>query len=544
MKFTKLALASVAAIGLAGVAQADTYYVQEGLDGQGWEPGAAPTNGVNAVGGIGTDGAVWFGGLATDDTAVMDYDDAGVTPAAAEKRPTGSAGPMDTGNNFLKISNSNPLWRIIKAEGYGQVNNEWPTEFPNGMDVAVGNGLYVDTLVQFTPSEEPPTPEDGSKLIVWMNTNNVLCVTANKLTFTGSGEDWIPAYNANSFETDANVETGKWYRLTVMAYSNLIDVNGQGTNFKHGFEVYINGTAVKSDEAAVNTDSDEFFYGTGGFNTALPALEADFKAGKLFLSLSSAQSATLAAVGFKGEGCVDNIVVSDVRPTFNQVEPSGIDFTLTWDAGVSAVWYAIDGETNNYSDVVSTGLSAGKTVEYGGAWGVPGSIVLADGHNAAKIVLAEDGEAAGVEGGLAGFTVAQLQAAFPGASPTDINNAANAYLKYQFGLALSDTMTAAPTLKIVDIAESATPDAWDIKIQVLNGSDPLVIDDGASAQTSPMRATLKVIAADTLAGLGDDALDAQYYDIVYDETTTDLTITVKTGAFFKARIDYAVPANN
>ena len=178
MKFYKLALASVAAFGLAGAAMADdetvTPLVADGLED--WpitNPATIPQTGMTDEGTDGSKiGSVWFG-AASEDTVVTAY--GGDVAATSKDRPDGiTATPND---KFLKVSNSSPLWRVFKAYTY---DGDAPTTFPAtpvtvpaaADQTAAGKyhgGLFIDTLVQFTPSEDAPTPEDGSKLIVWMN---------------------------------------------------------------------------------------------------------------------------------------------------------------------------------------------------------------------------------------------------------------------------------------------------------------------------------------------------------------------------------------
>ena len=541
MKFTKLALASVAAFGLAGVASADTYYVQDGLETLG--DGVSPRTGYTHEGPSLADGAVWFGGADTDETAVTAYD--GNLPAEY-KLPTISGSPMTAGDYYLKVSNSSPLWRLIKEGGYGKVNDEWPTTFPANMDVEVGSGLYIDTLVQFTPSEDPPETEEGSKLVVWMNTNGVLCVTAGLVSYDGvSSPLTIPTH----FVTTTPILTNTWYRLTVSAYQDVD--SSEDTEFTlNGFTVSIDGTLVTATTAVADAGFLESDFADETYLSSDVA--ALMVANQFFGSLEYNKAGTLAAVGFRGEGLVDDIVISDVLPTFTG-GPSGIDFTLVWDTGVSAVWYAIDGgdpvgAVSGSPIELADGSTIEITAEAAPWYAIDASSIPATPADGQTYTItateAATGGAAGVEGDLAGFTAAQLKAAFPDATPAQVNSAANAYLDYQFGQALN-TLSAAPTLKIVDIAQNAEDATlWDIKVQVLNGKTPMAIDNGEVAKTTPLKAALKVIAAATLAGLDPTAADT--YDLTYDSTATDLTVTVPAadGQFFKAYIQYAVPANN
>ena len=531
MKFNKLALATAAAFGLAGAAVADTYYVQEGLET--WTVGGKPQTGNNINGGTGTYEAVWFGGGDSDETAVTAYD--GDQPTG--QLPVIGTGEFAVGDYYLKVSNSNPLWRIIDPDGYAQVNDEWPTDFPEGLEVNVGDGLFIDTLVQFTPSEDAPSVDpanDGSKLVVWMNTNNVLCVTAAKIIAEGDDAGLIVPDN---FETTKPIVTNTWYRLTVKAYDTVL--SDGATRNVHAFKVYIDGAEVSS-AGAVAGASEYAFY-----PLINDALGDDIAAGKVFFSLSDDASATLAAVGFKGEGLVDDIVVSDVEPTLT---PStlGIDFTLTWGDDVSAAWYSVDGGETK-TEVASSGTTvtladavAGTTVlTYGGTAVDPwqavadGSATLAASDNTFALTAADAataGDAGVTDTFLGGLTPAQVKAAFGNdVTPGDVNSAAAPYWDYQLGQDLS-TLAAAPSLKIVDIQPNG--DDWDIKVQVLNGTTPLEIDTGDG---TTLRATLKVKSADALEDL-DDA-EPTAYDLSFDEEETDLTITVTAGAFFKAYIE-------
>ena len=539
MKFSKLALASVAALGLAGVAQADpTYYVEESLELWSANPElTTPQTGANVYGNTDNGGAVWFG-AAADDTAILAYE--GNVPSGSNKFPTKNGEATTVGSKYLKVSNSSTLWRMLQTYSW---EGEKPTAFPVAEDggVTVGEGLFVDTLVQFTPSEDPPTVEEGSKLIVWMNTNGVLCVTAGCLCWDTENE---PTAVRTDFETTTTLTTNTWYRLTVSAFSNILQGEDVATLgwILNGFEVRIDGQKVTTKEGQPVADAGFTAEETGliALKAVNEAAAASITARQFFGSLQTGFAATLAAVGFKGEGLVDDILVSDLLPTFT-ADVSGIDFTLTWDEGVSAVWYAIGDTTNSYTTTVTTGLTVGQKVAYGGAWGVPGEITLADGSNQAKVSLATTGGAAGVTNStLAALTPAAIKTAFgDNVTPEQINADPYAGLDYDLGQNFG-YITGAPELKIVDIAQNG--DNWDIKVQVLatvkeGGENPVPLAiDSNNSENPKLRATLQIKAAATLAEL-EGATPAKK-TIVYDATATDLTISVPAvdGQFFKAYI--------
>ena len=538
MKFTKLALASAAAFGLAGVALADDPEVAfagvaDGLDS--WQNlNVAPMTGYSDEGTLSDSGvgAVWFGGSDADDTKVMEWAAEGAPATYSGTHPGG----MQAGANYLKVSNSNPLWRMLNA--YSKTGEDWPTEFPDEQGQAVGDGLFVDTLVQFTPSEDAPSVEEGSKLIVWMNAESNLCVTASKIITEGDDEGTIVAAN---FVTAKKLQVNTWYRLTVKAYDTILS-DGSTRNV-HGFKVLIDGRYVSSEDAVAGDA--EFAW----FPLSKDEMADELAAGEVFFSLSDDETATLAAVGFKGEGLVDDIVVTDVDP-FPSGAPTGIDFTLTWDANVSAVWYAIDDVESEATKGEEINLADGSTFAITRATPAAWYTIDPASTNAAPVdggtytvtaSAASSGEAAGVTGDLSGFSVSEIQAAFPNKTPAEINSATDAYLDYQFGQELN-TLSAEPTVEITDI--KPVEGGWTIKVQVKNGENALNLNDGSD---STMRATLKVKSAATLADFADASkVTTAAYDITFDGTTTDV-ITVPTSTntdpFFKAYVDFATPAN-
>lgn len=534
MKFTKFALASVAAFGLAGVASAENL-VADGLES--WEDlNKSPQTGYSVDGTESEAGqnAVWFGGKDGDETKVMAYAAEGAPAAYSGKRP----GDLDAANNnYLKVSNSDPLWRMINKYSKDEMTGDWPTPFPaeDNTNVEVGDGLFVDTLVQFTPSEDVPDVEEGSKLIVWMNSESNLCVTASKIITEGDDEGTIAVTN---FVTSKQLKANTWYRLTVKAYDTVLS-DGASRNV-HAFKVLIDGKYVSSDDAVAGDDEFNFF------PLMKDELEDALAAGEVFFSLSDDSTATLAAVGFKGEGLVDDIVVTDVDPFPSGAPAGGIDFTLTWGEGVSAVWYAIDGVESEATKGEEIELEDGEefaiTRATPEAWYTidPASTNAAPVDGETYTVTATAAATAGAAGvtdeALANWTVAQVKAAFGDTvTPAAIEDADAPYLDYQFGQDLG-TLSEAPDVKITDIAETAG--GWDITVQMFKGTDALDIETGTGSEGSKtIKAALKVKQAATLAGLA--SAEPETYELTFDDDKTDITVTVTTGSFFKAYVEFA-----
>lgn len=211
--------------------------------------------------------------------------------------------------------------------------------------------VYFDSMVQFTPTEDgtAPAAAESDKLAIWLNvtpdtdpnaeqgaTKTNLCVLAAQLDAVGA----LTTEGGTTFTiTNATVEAGTWYRLTVKAVPNI------GGSVA-GFAIYLDGVQLVSDEATFTDEAIAIF------EAAQTGSMADVSAKKVFANLMGydfATASTIAGVGFKGSGAIDDLVITDELPEFLQSAAGTLDFTLTWDETVSAVSYSI-GE----GDVVMT----------------------------------------------------------------------------------------------------------------------------------------------------------------------------------------------
>lgn len=214
--------------------------------------------------------------------------------------------------------------------------------------VAVGDGLYFDSLVQFTATDTAPTPASGDKLIVWLygsedeiasdeNPNGSLYGPGTKLVVTAGYFD-----NENGGVVSANyvittdedgkaleIEPNSWHRLTISAIASI----GTSTSeYAMGFVVRIDGKVAKCADAKGNGDKPYGFIGS--LNDACTKFDT---AGTLFPSMvlyQSGTTATLSAVALEGTGAIDDITFTTTNPYPETVEDP---FTLTVTVDQSAL---------------------------------------------------------------------------------------------------------------------------------------------------------------------------------------------------------------
>ena len=202
------------------------------------------------------------------------------------------------GDNYLKLEGAPLISRYAKAGG--------------GTVEMTSEGVYIDTLVQFTVSEDTQdqTTEDGDKLCIWVNVDSETGAT-NLMVKAGyisddTGEHIAPtAYTTDySFGGDDN----GWHRLTVKAI-NGIDEFGVLT----GFVIYVDGVAVKT---SMSVMCDEF--------AAFSPLAVEGAFPSLIYSLSSG-GGTLESIGFKGSGSIDNVQFTTENPLPTPSEDDWVD---------------------------------------------------------------------------------------------------------------------------------------------------------------------------------------------------------------------------
>lgn len=272
------------------------------------------------------------------DGASGSEDGSTVKAYGGENLPAPAAG----GQNYLELSTEGgTLWRSLAV---GNTHGEGIGGRLGAAQALPAGGLYIDTMVQFTPTEDGGAPETtgGDKLAIWLNVETGegletpvtnLCVKANAYTLGEAG----PMAAATTFPlvpadgSALSINPGTWYRLTVKAVANALATDENG--IIPAFEIRVDGALMK---AASGLPFSEFF---GEF--VAEGLQAAYGQNALFPSLQemggAGASITLQAVGFKGSGALDNLAITEAEP---QPTP-GPEFAVDWGAsGVTAVWGA------------------------------------------------------------------------------------------------------------------------------------------------------------------------------------------------------------
>ncbi len=172
------------------------------------------------------------------------------------------AGDADKGNTtqFLKVEESSVLTRAMDIDEHGDVA---PTTIPDN------GGVYIKTKVQFTAADEAPEAETGDKLLVWLRQNEDENATTT-LMITSADADTGKAIET---EADIAVNTTDWYELEIRTTKENAGVGDEAR-----FTVAINGKLINE--------------------------------GQQFISLVAGDknnAATIASLGFKGTGAVDDI---------------------------------------------------------------------------------------------------------------------------------------------------------------------------------------------------------------------------------------------
>lgn len=216
------------------------------------------------------------------------------------------------GDNYLKLSTEDgTLFRKVNGD--------------DGM--SAGAGLYLDTVVQFTVTDQGDRPVPSTtlgeedKFIIWLeagaSTTN-LCVYGGEygLSETTIGLTQSKVYTLSA--DDVEIEPGTWHRLTVKAVSNMGLELDASSSYSIGdvpaFQVYVDGVLLKPVESMLADSglSQEFVnwetIGTAGF---VPAM---------------VPGGMLSKVGFSGEGKLDDVVITTQMPG---VEPHDT-VTFTW----------------------------------------------------------------------------------------------------------------------------------------------------------------------------------------------------------------------
>ena len=264
------------------------------------------------------DNIYWTGYSADSDLAVKAL---GVEGGLRAK-PEGLARPL-TGEDTkaLAIDVDTPLARNIIA-----------TEEGAGVPQAIGNGLYFDSMVQFTATTDAPPVTDGDKLIVWLKENEIEGEDSTYALWVTAGVwDDVKAERRDYEITNVNVAPDSWHRLSIAVKMAEGDIPT--------FNVYVDGVEAKAGDVV---DFQSLVYDDGG---------------TLWKQITS--------VSFEGKGAIDDLVWTDVDPF---VAPMKTSIVTIKDEDENGTWtYSVDGGADkpmNSGENTVEALAAANTVVF------------------------------------------------------------------------------------------------------------------------------------------------------------------------------------
>ena len=209
----------------------------------------------------------------------------------------------------------------------------------NKTKTAMGE-VYVDVLVKPTICDDDPTTiGNDAKIAIWLKETESPAATNLMITagyINSEGQVVQTNYNCGTYGTTfTDGAADAWQRFTIKSFATVR--NGDQIP---GFVVFRNKEVVGS--SAPKGDAGQ-----------LDNLDADAAAyhrnGCLFPSL--VQGATITAIGFDGTGDVDDILFTDVVPSF----ATTTDVTLTWDSHVTGFTYTVGSISVVKSNLSSAG---------------------------------------------------------------------------------------------------------------------------------------------------------------------------------------------
>lgn len=479
----------------------------------------------------------------TDGSSVVAYDGAPSLPAGS---------PKTVGEHYLSLSTEGgTLWRYLNTPELNEDTEvELGTWVPTEAVDASENPIYIDTMVQFTATEDGSEPDVGedAKLAIWLNvatdesgasTTN-LCVrgaclldeefAAEAATFTLVAEDG----------TSPSVVPGTWYRLTVKALTVCDWGDEESHSVVAGFQVMLDGKDLKAKE---NPFSETVLGALTEENGVAPGIITLVNAGKVIPSLEdsvrdsgsgiSDKTLALTAVGFKGSGAIDEFLATDVEPSFEAVITT-VDFTLAWGDGVSAVKYTIDGGAeqeaeNNKPFTVENGktvtVAATAADWYAIASGTGDFTVNGKQTVTVTAALAESPNALGISAD-GNIKTADLKAWADGKGLKIDQVKASSFVSESFFLNTDTLLTSAPTLKIEDV--KVTDDG---KMNIVVSAT----GDGKSVDMEKINGGLYIMYSDTLDALKVATRSIAGADLVANDGKA--TVTVDGGKFVKVSVE-------
>ena len=296
--------------------------------------------------------ATWVALPEGDDSEnmILAYDAEG-----AEATPTGLG---DVGSQYLHVeSSANMLQRNVQ---------------PGGVAAAIGDGIYLDTLVKFTPADQPFVESDvadGDKIAISYVGQDPTEVAEGETPISNivvragyvEGSAIVPTNYVMNLPDNADFDVNAWHRLTVRSIAKV------GSSVAPvGFAIYIDGNPKPLTYASDVAAGDSAY--VGALNAAVQTYLYNGEKHALLPSLvanGGTDFDKLTTVGFKGSGCVDNLAFT-ADPGFIE---EGTAVEIAWDEGV-ATYTVVDSEGTTLVDgastdgAVSTNLLLGTGITY------------------------------------------------------------------------------------------------------------------------------------------------------------------------------------
>lgn len=249
--------------------------------------------------------------------------EADVTPYGDDgydgKRPEKFSGSTKNINHLAVDGDAKPLYRAISTVAGSDLSKVATLEKAT---TGIDDGLYIDTLVQFTVADAPaPADEAGVKFAIWVQTDDEADEpSTNFVVQAGYYSTASRIVSANyAMAAIEGFDYNAWHRLTVKAISDI----GNGGP---GFVVFV-------DEILLNrADSDPSSLGA---ITLGNKVNAKFRGAVLPSMIGSGiYKNTISAVGFSGKGNVDDVSFTATAPEF---ATDSVVYSVTRGEGVAQV---------------------------------------------------------------------------------------------------------------------------------------------------------------------------------------------------------------
>ena len=265
----------------------------------------------------------------------------------------GTEGAEATPANYADAVGNNYLW-VETTSSLLQRNVQ-----PGGAAASIGDGIYLDTLVKFSPADKLFEASDittGDKIAITYVGEDAAEVEnpiSNIVVYAGyvEGSSIVPTNYVMNLPDNADFDVNAWHRLTVRSIANV------GSSVAPvGFAIYIDGNPKPLTYASDVAAGDSAY--VESLNAAIQTYLYNGEKHALLPSLvnSGDNKTTITTVGFKGSGCVDNLAFT-ADPGFIK---EGTAVEIAWDEGV-ATYTVVDNENNILVDGAVTGGTAGST---------------------------------------------------------------------------------------------------------------------------------------------------------------------------------------